>query len=107
MRDFTEERRYMETPDGAVRLLFLYPAGSAEDIQYCQQLGERMNGLADRLRSEIPGAEAITAGFTGIHAMTGESATFLAEDMKIITAGALVGIVAALWFAFRKRPSTM
>jgi predicted exporter/outer membrane lipoprotein-sorting protein len=99
--------RYLDTPDGRSRIIWLQPAGSAEDGTYCVRLLQRVDALVAEARALVPGAGAFEVRTSGVHAITAESVSVLLRQMVWISSAATVALFALLWLVFRDLRATL
>ncbi len=98
---FATGRGYFDAPDQGSRLLFVQPAGSAEDTGYCEDLVERVRRAIQEARAGTAGAELVAGRLTGKFAVVAQSAAVLRRDMLRISAIATGLVLALLLATFR------
>lgn len=99
--------RYLDTPDGRSRLIWIQPAGSAEDGAYCLRLLKRIETLVAETRAMVPGADAFGVRASGVHAITAESVPALLRQMVWISTTATLALLVLLWIVFRDVRATL
>jgi len=88
-------------PDTA-RLLVVRPGGPSDDSAYCLDLTARLDGALAGLTRSHPDAATIEYAYSGVHAITSESAAVLNRELAIITVAAALLTVGLVWLAFRR-----
>jgi len=92
--------RFIDSPDGRLRVIWVQPSQSAEDGAYCVDLLNRLDALVEATRAEVPDSVSFEYQVSGVHAVTAESTLVLVRQMAWITIIAAVAILVLLRLAF-------
>jgi predicted RND superfamily exporter protein len=99
---FSRLGEYFDSGETNARLVFVQPAGPAEDADFSADLIRKLDKLVAELKQASPGAAAIAHRFTGKHALAAETVDLMKKEMRLVTTLASLLVFFLVVAAFRR-----